>query len=93
MFGRWLSQGTLEYQHPLLTSSTGAIRIAGFVDTARAWQLISTRGSSPLHTDVGAGVRVVLPGSGGTMRVDIARGLRDGRVVLSTDWQAPWPGR
>ena len=93
MFGRWLSQGTLEYQHPLLTSSTGAIRIAGFVDTARAWQRIGTRGSSPLHTDVGAGVRVVLPGSGGTMRVDVARGLRDGRVVLSTDWQAPWPGR
>jgi len=93
VFGRWLSQGTVEYQHPILSGSAGAIRIAGFADTARAWRLIGGERSSPLHTDIGAGVRVVLPGSGGTMRVDVARGLRDGRVVLSTGWQPPWPGR
>jgi predicted double-glycine peptidase len=93
VLGRWLSQSTVEYQHPLLSASAGAIRVAAFADTARAWRLIGGQGSSPLHTDVGAGLRVVLPGTGGTMRVDVARGLRDGRVALSAGWQAPWPDR
>jgi hypothetical protein len=93
VFGRWLSHGTVEYQHPLLSGRGEAIRIAAFADTARAWHLIDGGPSSLLHTDVGAGVRVVLPGKSGTTRVDVARGLRDGRVVLSAGWQAPWPGR
>jgi predicted double-glycine peptidase len=93
VFGRWLSHGTVEYQHPLLGGRGEAMRIAAFADAARAWRLIDGGGSSPLHTDVGAGVRVVLPGNSGTTRVDVARGLRDGRVVVSAGWQAPWPGR
>jgi hypothetical protein len=93
VFGRWLSQGTVEYQHPLLGGPGGTIRIAVFVDAARAWRPIGDGGPSPLHADVGAGVRLALPGGGGTARVDVARGLRDGRVVLSAGWQAPWPGR
>jgi len=91
VFGRWLSHGTVEYQHPLFAASAGAIRAAVFADTARAWQRIGGQDSSPLHTDVGAGLRIVLPGAGGTMRVDLARGLRDGRVVLSGGWLPPWP--
>jgi hypothetical protein len=93
VFGRWLSQGTVEYQHPLLGGRGGAIRIAVFADAARAWRPIGDGGPSPLHTDVGVGMRVALPGCGGTARVDVARGLRDGRVVLSAGWQPPWPGR
>lgn len=93
VFGRWLSHGTVEYQHPLFAASTGAIRAAVFADTARAWRRIGGQGSSPLHTDVGVGLRVVLPGAGGTMRVDLARGLHDGRVALSAGWQPPWPAR
>jgi len=81
----------VEYQHPLFAASAGAIRAAVFADTAQAWQRIGGQGSSPLHIDVGAGLRVVLPGAGGTMRVDLARGLRDGRVVLSAGWLPPWP--
>jgi hypothetical protein len=45
------------------------------------------------HADAGAGLRVALPGNGGTARIDVARGLRDRRVVLSAGWQPPWPGR
>jgi hypothetical protein len=93
VLGRWLSHSTVEYQHPLFAASAVAIRAAVFADTARAWRLIAGQGSSPLHADVGAGLRVVLPGTGGTMRVDVARGLRDGRVALSAGWQPPWPGR
>jgi outer membrane protein assembly factor BamA len=93
VFGRRLVHGTVEYQHPLLRGPGGAIRIAVFADTARAWRPIGDGAPSPLHTDLGIGVRAVLPGSAGTARVDVARGLRDGRVVLSAAWQAPWPGR
>jgi hypothetical protein len=93
VFGRWLWQGTVEYRHPLLSGGGGAILGAVFCDTARAWRPIGDGGPSPLHADVGLGVRFALPGAGGTARVDVARGLRDGRVVLSAGWLAPWPGR
>ena len=92
VFGRWLSQGTVEYQRPLLRGPGGAIRAAVFADAARAWRRAGDGAPSPLHLDVGVGVRAVLPGKGGTARVDVARGLRDGRVVLSASWQPPWPG-
>ena len=46
-----------------------------------------------IRDDVEAGIRIALPGNGGTARVDAARGLRDRRMVLSAGWQAPWPGR
>jgi hypothetical protein len=93
VFGGRLAHGTVEYQQPILTAQTGAIRIAAFADTARAWRRIGGDDRPSWHTDVGAGARIALPGSGGTARIDIARGLRDGRVVLSAGWQAPWPGR
>lgn len=93
VFGRRLAHGTVEYQRALLTTPAGSIRVAVFADTARAWRRIGEERRSALHADVGAGVRVALPGNGGTARVDVARGLRDGRVVLSAGWQAPWPGR
>jgi hypothetical protein len=93
VLGRWLLHSTVEYQHPLVVAAAGTIRVAAFADTARAWRLIGGQGSSPLHTDVGGGLRVVLPGTGGTMRIDVARGLQDGRVALSAGWQPRWPSR
>lgn len=93
VFGRRLVHGTVEYQHPLLATQGAALRLATFADTARAWRRIGDDDRAAVHTDVGAGIRVALPGNGGTMRVDVARGLRDGRVVFSAGWQAPWPGR
>ncbi len=93
VFGRQLVHGTIEYQHPIRAVPTGAVRLAGFADTARAWSRIGGDARPSWHTDVGAGVRIVLPGNGGTTRVDVARGLRDRGVVLSAGWQAPWPGR
>jgi hypothetical protein len=33
--------------------------------------------------DVGAGVRAAVPGAGGTLRVDVAKGLRDGDLRVS----------
>jgi hypothetical protein len=87
VFGRRLAQASLEYQHPLWTSPAGRWRMAGFADTARAWQ--RTDGTaSPLHVDAGMGVRWRAPGLGGTARVDVARGMRDGRMAVSAGWVA-----
>jgi hypothetical protein len=92
VFGRRLAHGTVEYHHPIVAVPGGAVRLAAFADAARAWHRIDDDGPSDLHVDVGAGVRLALPGRGGALRVDVARGVRDGRVVVSAGWQAPWPG-
>jgi hypothetical protein len=93
VFGRQLVHGTVEYAHPLLATPIGAIQLGLFADAARAWRRSPDDGRRSWHADVGAGLRIALPGNGGTTRVDLARGLRDGRVVLSAGWQPPWPGR
>lgn len=89
-FGRRLLHGTVEYQHPLLTVQGAALRIGAFADTASAWRRIG-EADRRVHTDVGAGIRIALPSTGSSVRIDVARGLRDRRVVLSAGWQAPWP--
>ncbi len=88
--GRRLLHGTVEYQHPLVTAQGRALRLAAFADTASAWGRIGEP-DRRVHTDVGAGVRIAFRGTGSAVRVDVARGLRDRRVVLSAGWQAPWP--
>lgn len=92
-FGRRLAHGTMEYQHPLLVTPAGSIRLAAFADTAKPWRQAGMVERGSWHADVGAGLRLALPGGAGTLRVDVARGLRDRRTVLSAGWQAPWPGR
>ena len=93
VFGRQLAHGTVEYQHPLRTLMGAALSVAAFADTAVARRRLRGDDRSPVHTDVGAGIRLALPGTAGTLRADIARGLRDKRVVFSAGWTPPWPGR
>lgn len=92
-FGRQLVHGTIEYQHPLFTSVAGTLQLALFADTARAWHRLRDDDRSPIHADLGAGLRVAIPGKGGAFRLDVARGMRDNRMAWSAGWQAPWPGR
>ena len=92
LFGRRLAHGSVEYEQPLRALPVGAIGIAVFADAARTWERTS-RVAGSWHADLGAGVRVSLPGKGGTLRADLARGLRDGRLVVSAGWLPPWPGR
>ena len=93
VFGRRLAHGTIEYQHPLRTLMGAALSVAAFVDAAAAWHRLRDDGPTPLHTDAGAGIRLHLPGAAGTLRADLARGLRDKGVVFSAAWSPPWPGR
>lgn len=91
LFGRRLAHATLEYQQPLATMAGGAVSVALFTDAARAWQR-ATAGAG-WHVDSGLGLRVALPGTAGTLRVDVARGLRDATHVLSAGWSPAWPSR
>jgi hypothetical protein len=91
VFGRRLIHGTGEYVHPVLTSVAGGLGLASFLDIARAWD--GRASAAAWHGDAGVGLRVSLPGNAGGLRVDVARGLRDRRHVLSAAWQPPWPGR
>jgi len=93
VFGRRLAHGTAEYQRRLLTTPIGSVAAAGFADLGTAWKRMGIEARGSTHTDIGAGIRLALRGHGGVLRVDVARGLRDRRVVLSTGWQAPWPSR
>jgi len=91
IFGRRLAHATLEYTRPVVTWMGGAVSVAAFADTARAWQRV---GPGPSwHSDAGLGVRLALPGEAGTLRVDLARGLRDAAHVLSAGWSTSWPAR
>lgn len=90
-FGQRLLHGTFEYQRPILERSRGAVRLAVFADAARPWQRDVTR-TAIWHTDIGAGIRLSLPDTSDELRIDVARGLRDGRVVLSASWLPAWPG-
>jgi len=64
--------------------------VAAFADAASATRrLVPGTGS---EVDAGVGLRLALPGAAGALRVDFARGLRDGRQALSAGWQRAWPG-
>ena len=57
---------------------------AAFVDVARAYDAPAFA-DSRAHVDVGAGLRIAIPGAG-VLRADIARGLRDGEMAVSVGW-------
>jgi hypothetical protein len=85
-FGRTLAHGGAEWRRWSQLRGKPLIRFAPalFVDMARAGR--GQHGADGrLHLDAGAGIRFVLPGSG-VVRVDLAKGLRDGRTALSIDW-------
>jgi hypothetical protein len=90
IFGRTLVHATVEYHHPMAEVRATTFGWAAFVDTARAWHRMDGS-ASPWPVDAGVGVRWAAPGIGSTIRVDLARGLRDGGWALSLNWQAPWP--
>ena len=84
-FGRTLAHAGAEWRH-WMQPLRQPIRFAPalFADTARAWRVLPG-GDRRWHTDIGVGVRIALPGAG-IVRVDVARGLRDGNNALSVGW-------
>ena len=88
-FGRRLAFATVEAQRwTLLRRLPVRVAPAAFVDVARAARGLDL-GDDRLHVDAGAGLRIGLPGAG-VIRIDVARGLRDGGTVLSAAWDRRW---
>jgi outer membrane translocation and assembly module TamA len=72
---RWLERGALV--------RFGA---AAFADIARATDGVD--GTDPrTQVDVGLGLRIRVPGTSGTLRADVATGLRDGARAFTVGWQ------
>jgi hypothetical protein len=85
-----LTHGTIEYRKRLIAGPLGQFGFAAFTDMAK---LARTNAGSraPFQIDSGVGFRASLPGVAGLLRVDVARGLRDGHMAVSAAWQPSWP--
>ena len=65
MFGRRITFGNAESQHPLRQTVTGSIAVAVFVDAARAWDGLGGLDASPFQVEP---ARVSFPASAGCGR-------------------------
>ena len=81
VFGRTLAFGGVEVQRWLERPALAHVAVAGFVDLARATRQATV--ATPGQVDLGLGVRVRMPGSAGLLRIDVARGMRDGARALT----------
>jgi Peptidase_C39 like family len=81
VFGRTLAFGGVEVQRWLERPALAHVAIAGFIDAARATRQASV--ATPGQFDLGLGMRVRMPGSAGLLRIDVARGMRDGARALT----------
>jgi hypothetical protein len=88
--GRRLIFGTAEYAHPIYVSAYGSMAVAGFVDAARASRRLGQLTDTPLHVDVGTGLRIATPAIGGQIRLDVGLGVRDHAAKLSAGYVLPW---
>jgi hypothetical protein len=87
VFGRRLVSGTAEAQHWFRRPALVRLGAAAFVDAARASQRLEGTTGRPFQVDAGAGLRVRVPGSSSTLRIDYARGVRDGTHAWTVAWQ------
>jgi hypothetical protein len=83
--GRRLQHAGLEVQRWRQGRGPISLGFAGFLDLARTGQRLV--GDVLVDADAGVGVRVAVPGQRGVFRIDIARGLADGRIAVSVGWQ------
>ena len=87
VFGRRLAHGTIEAQHWFGRASLLPVAAAVFSDAAVAGQRSPFAVGQPFQWDVGAGMRIRVPGRAGLFRMDFAHGLRDGAQAWMMAWQ------
>jgi len=80
-FGRTLVYGTAEIERQVARLTHSRLALAAFVDMAQADRRF--QGTPVRQADIGAGVRIRVPGLGKAVRVDAARGLADGAGALT----------
>ena len=91
VFGRHLAHGGVELQEWFAAKGLARWGVALFADMAKTWGPFPGSPAGPGELDVGAGLRLHLLGEGGQLRVDAARGVRDGTFALSVGWELDWP--
>jgi len=85
VFGRRLTHANVEWRYwKLWPGKPVRIGPAVFVDAARAHQRALGLPDRS-EVDAGAGLRIGVPG-GNVLRIDLARGLRDGATAFSIGW-------
>lgn len=89
-FGRRLASASVEHTRSLATRGPGTLSGAVFVDAAQATRGLSNTDATPVYVDIGVGLRLGGPMRRGTLRVDLAHGLRGGGATLSAGWMLPW---
>jgi peptidase C39-like protein len=90
-FGLEILRGGLEGEAALASLGPVGLTAAVFVDSARVLVPAPGTSSRPGFVDLGAGVRVHLPGSGQGLRLDVATPWGRLRPQLSVGWQVAWP--
>ena len=75
---RVLPNISVEYQRAITAHRVLQFGWAAFVD------------ATSHHADTGLGLRVRLAGAASPLRIDFARGVRDGATALSFSWQPGW---
>ena len=93
VFGRQMAYATVERMFVVKTMKIATISVAGFTDMAKAWRRAEGLDASPFHVDVGGGLRINSPKTGGMIRIDFGYGLRDGEKQVSAGWVGRWPRR
>jgi hypothetical protein len=93
VFGRRLAYASGEVQRWIDSRPLGQWAVAGFVDLARASHRTPTAAGDPLQVDVGAGLRLKMPGQRGALRIDVGRGVRDGAHAVTLGWQYARPAQ
>lgn len=88
VFGRALAHATIERQARLWRPGLVLLGGAVFVDAAKPWET-GRAGRAAWQVDVGAGLRVKVPGRRGQLRIDAARGFTDGNSAVSAGWLYP----
>jgi hypothetical protein len=79
--GRLVAQASIEFQKWWRVAGPVRAGVALFTDAARTMRTLSRHDLSDL--DAGVGARAAVAGLPGVLRVDIARGFRDGEHALS----------
>lgn len=80
-FGRSLQHANVEAQRWLARPGNPRLAVAAFADVARSARRAD--GTMSSYVDIGSGLRVRLPGVDQPLRIDVARGLRDGASAVT----------
>lgn len=85
VFGRRLAHGTVEVRRWMRpVGKVVRLAPAAFVDIAAASRRLAP--GNAWQADAGAGLRIAIPGLR-VIRIDIAKGLRDGATAFSVGWE------